>query len=183
MKSLRSITQIALTLLFSISVSFAQENLTKYLFKDKLFFGGNLGLQFGNLTYVDVSPLIGYKITEKLHAGIGATYIYYRYKDSFGNYETSIYGGRVFGRYYPIDNLFAHVEYEILNLDVPASVPGSNYDVLVRDNISSVLVGGGYVQPIGTNASLMLMVLFNLTEEQYSPYQNPIFRIGINAGF
>ncbi|MBK9045855.1 MAG: hypothetical protein IPL74_03850 [Bacteroidetes bacterium] len=25
-------------------------------FMDRIFFGGNLGLQFGNLTYIDVSP-------------------------------------------------------------------------------------------------------------------------------
>ncbi|MBK9045856.1 MAG: hypothetical protein IPL74_03855 [Bacteroidetes bacterium] len=46
-----------------------------------------------------------------------------------------------------------------------------------------MLVGGGYAQEIGANASLVLMLLWNLTEEQYSPYQNPIIRIGINAGF
>jgi hypothetical protein len=151
-------------------------------FKDRIFFGGNLGLQFGNLTYIDVSPLVGYKITDKLHAGIGATYIYYKYKDAYLKYETSIYGGRVFGRYYIMDNLFTHAEYEMLNLEVPETVTGGNYE-LVRDNISSVLVGGGYAQEIGANASLVLMLLWNLTEEQYSPYQNPIIRIGINAGF
>jgi hypothetical protein len=163
------------------SPAFAQDE-PKTPFKDRIFFGGNLGLQFGNLTYIDVSPLVGYKITDKLHAGIGATYIYYKHKDAYLKYETSIYGGRVFGRYYIMDNLFAHSEYEMLNLEVPETVTGGNYE-LVRDNISSVLVGGGYAQEIGANASLVLMLLWNLTEEQYSPYQNPIIRIGINAGF
>jgi hypothetical protein len=152
-------------------------------FGERIFWGGNLGMQFGNLTYVDISPLAGYKITEQVHAGIGATYIYYRYKDIYGSFETSIYGGRVFGRYFPMENLFAHVEYELLNLEVPESVSGTNYSNLVRDYISSVFVGGGYAQPIGDRSALILMVLFNLTEEQYSPYQNPVIRIGFNAGF
>ena len=47
-------------------------------FKDRIYFGGNLGLQFGNQTYIDISPLIGYKVTEKFSAGFGVTYIYYK---------------------------------------------------------------------------------------------------------
>ncbi len=156
--------------------------------KDRFFFGGSLGLQFGSATYIDVSPLVGYKITEKFHAGVGVTYIYFKVKDSNYNYayETSIYGGRVFSRYYFLENFFGHAEFEVLNMDVPRSrsiggnTPPFDY---VRDNITSVMVGGGYAQPIGTNAALMLMILWNLTEEQYSPYQNPIFRLGFSAGF
>ncbi len=173
---------IILTLLFHGIALHAQDQ-TERPWSERFFFGGNLGLQFGNLTYVDISPLVGYKITEKVHTGIGVTYIYYRYKDVFGQFETSIYGGRVFGRYYPLENLFAHAEYEALNLEVPSSPSGGGYSDLVRTYINSVLVGGGYAQPIGQNAAITLMVLFNLTEEQYSPYQNPILRLGINAGF
>jgi hypothetical protein len=152
---------------------------------DRMFFGGNLGLQFGDLTYIDVSPLVGYKITEQFHAGIGATYIYYKYNDYYGSYETSIYGGRIFSRYYPFENFFAHIEYEILNLEVPAgpSSANGNYENLVRDNINSLMVGGGYAQPLGGNAAMVIMLLFNLTEEPYSPYANPIIRIGFTAGF
>src|SRR5436190_23959647 len=65
-------------------------------FADRLFFGGNIGLQFGTYTYVDVSPLVGYKVTEKFHTGIGATYIYYSVSGGGYDYSTNIYGGRVF---------------------------------------------------------------------------------------
>ena len=152
---------------------------------DRLFFGGSLGLQFGSATYIDVSPMIGYKLTEKFHIGTGFTYIYYKYKDSYYNYsyETSIYGGRVFGRYYILENLFAHTEIEMLNMEVPAYDISTGYYDYVRDNITSVMVGGGYAQSLGGTAALYIMVLWNLTEEQYSPYSNPIFRIGFSAGF
>ena len=53
----------------------------KESFADKLVYGGSFGLQFGSLTLVDVSPVIGYRITEKLEAGLGFTYKYYKYKD------------------------------------------------------------------------------------------------------
>ena len=177
---------ISTVLCLGCLTAFAQEEKEKVPFKDRIFIGGSLGLQFGSATYIDVSPLVGYNITKKLQAGIGFTYIYYKVKDpnySYNNYETSIYGGRLFSRYYILQNLFAHAEYEILNMEVPAEIGGTGNFNYIRDNITSVMVGGGYAQPIGSNAALLLMVLWNLTEEQYSPYVNPIFRIGITAGF
>lgn len=153
-------------------------------FGERIFFGGNLGLQFGDITFVDISPLVGYRITDQLAAGIGGTYIYQRYRDRVYNYEysTNIYGGRIFSRYYFVENLFGHAEYEILNLEVP----GLNYYVngeLVRENISSFFVGGGYRQMIGERSALEIVLLYNLTEEAYSPYVNPIIRVGFVAGF
>lgn len=174
---------VASFLLFSTFSAKAQE-LKDKPFKDRLFFGGNLGLQFGSSTYIDISPLIGYQITEKLSAGVGATYIYYNIKKSvyYGDYETSIYGGRVFGRYSFMENLFAHAETELLNMEVPEIIIGTNNYKLIRDNVVSVLAGGGYAQPIGDRSALLMMLLWNFTENQYSPYENPIFRIGFNVG-
>ena len=38
--------------------------------------GGNFGMQFGNVTYVDISPTFGYYvIPEKLQVGIGTLFI------------------------------------------------------------------------------------------------------------
>ncbi len=149
-------------------------------FFERMFFGGNIGLQFGDLTYVDVSPLVGYRVTDQLAVGIGGTYIYYRYRDFYGEYKTNIYGGRVFGRYYFVEEFFGHVEYEILNLERPDDF---TFNKFTRENIASFFVGGGYRQFIGDRAAIELTLLYNLTEEAYSPYQNPIIRIGIVAGF
>ena len=33
---------------------------------DRMFFGGNFGLQFGNPTLIDISPLVGFRMTERL---------------------------------------------------------------------------------------------------------------------
>ncbi|REJ81189.1 MAG: hypothetical protein DWQ44_11850 [Bacteroidetes bacterium] len=148
-------------------------------FRNRIFTGGNIGLQFGNQTIIEVAPIVGYRITEKLSAGLGAKYLYYRYKDAFINYSTDIYGGSVFTRYLITENLFAHLEYEILNLEI--------YDDLLRtfrrDNITSVFAGGGYRQMLGTRSSINIMLLYNLNESRHSPYQNPIIRIGFGIGF
>lgn len=154
--------------------------------KDRIYFGGNLGLQFGNQTYIDISPLVGYKLTEKFSAGFGVTYIYYRLKQEYTNgsqtltykYETNIYGGRVFARYFFIESLFAHVETELLNLEVYDPIMNTEQ----RKNILSPFIGGGYVQRIGDHSGIYLMLLYNINETPDSPYTNPVIRIGINIG-
>ena len=142
-------------------------------FWQKVYFGGNMGLQFGTVTFLDISPLAGYKITEKLSAGVGITYQYFSVKAY--HYATERYGGRVFGRFNITENLFAYTEYELLNIGI-GGTPEK------RINIANVFVGGGYSQPLGAKSSLNVLVLWNINESVYSPYQNPIIRAGINIG-
>lgn len=169
--------------------NYKPEDENKIPFGQRLVFGGGLGLQFGDQTMIDIEPIIGYKITPQLIGGIGVKYIYYntKYYYYYSNgtsqlveYSTNIYGGSVFGRYYFIENVFGHVEYEVLSLEVPDDF---NYGEYVRTNITSFLVGGGYSQALGENASIGISVLYNLTEDNYSPYSNPIIRIGFGFGF
>jgi len=144
-------------------------------FWDKVFVGGNVGFQFGTITFAEVSPLVGYRITEKISAGVGITYQYYRYKDQSYDFHTDVYGGRVFGRYFFTDYLFGHAEYEYLNLEA--------FDfVRRRVDVGSLLVGGGYLQRFGEHSGISAMLLYNFTESVYTPYSNPIFRIGVVIG-
>lgn len=173
------------TLSFTTSAAWGQEapppppsaeQPTPSHFWEKVFTGGNFGLQFGNQTIVELAPILGYRITDKFAAGIGAKYLYYHYRDSQVSYSTNIYGGSVFARHMITDNLFAYAECEVLNLEVPR-----NY-FYVRKNVVSVLVGGGYRQEIGERSSLNLTLLYNVNESSDSPYINPIIRIGFGIG-
>lgn len=147
-------------------------------FWDKIYIGGNIGLQFGSVTYVNLSPQIGYRVTKRFIPGIGITYIYYSYKiPGYAREETNIYGGSIFGKYFFTDNLFGHVEYEELNIE--------GYDEFIpphfkRSWVPAFLVGGGYSQPIGEHGFVQLMVLFEVLQDRNSLYygQNPIVRIG-----
>lgn len=141
--------------------------------KDKLFGGGNIGAQFGGITVVNISPIVGYKITPRFAAGVGVTYIYYNYKAI--NFSSSIYGGNIFGRLYVLENIFGHAEYEVLNID-SYDFPGT------RANIENVYVGGGFRQAIGANSFMNIMALWNINESKYSPYGNPIIRMGFSIG-
>ena len=143
----------------------------------KVFVGGNLGIQFGTATFIDVSPLVGYRINNHVWAGVGATYQYYHYQDKNYNLTTNVYGGRIFGRYFFTQNLFAHAEYEVLNLEAYDLYPPR------RVEVGSLLGGGGYMQRFGSNSGLTVMILYNFTESAYTPYQNPIIRVGMVFGF
>ena len=144
-------------------------------FLDKVFVGGNLGFQFGTETFAEVSPLVGYHFTNKISGGLGITYQYYHYKDRNYDFQTNVYGGRVFGRYNFTDYLFGHVEFEYLNLEA--------FDFQRRRvDVGSLLAGGGYLQRFGQNSGVMIMLLYNFTESAYTPYQNPIIRVGVMIG-
>ena len=157
---------------------YAQQNPVnneKLSIKERIFFGGNIGLQFGTITQIDLSPLIGYRVSERFSSGIGITYQYY--SDSRFDFNTDIYGGRVFGRYFIYEDFFAHAEFEVLSLETELDRLNL-YPDDDRFLIHSVLVGGGYRQKIGQSSSINFMVLYNLNQSSNSPYQNPIIRIG-----
>jgi len=140
--------------------------------KHRIELGGNFGLQFGQVTLIDVSPLIGYRLTEHITIGVGGSYMYFN--DRYYQMKSTILGGRAFGRYYIVKNIFLHAEYEVLNGDWL-------YDSK-RFNIESVFGGGGFSQRIGANSYFTLVVLWNFNDSYYSPYYNPIFRGGFTFG-
>lgn len=167
-------------------------NMPGYSFTDRLIYGGSIGLQFGSITLLDLSPVIGYRITPKLEAGVGATYKYYRYKDFYLDQTTgesfdlksNILGGSVYTRYHFLENFFAHVEYERLKY---------NYDELYYSGstmmrqanhvyVNSLFVGGGLSQRISQHSYFYIMALWNLNNDAMSPYSNPVLRMGVLLG-
>jgi hypothetical protein len=172
---------IFLGLLVSTTKLAAQPPATGNTFWDNVYFGGNFGLQFGNQTLIDINPLMGYRLTDKLSVGASITYIYYKVTDPYHlspSYSTDIYGGSIFTRYFLFENLFAHVEGELLNLEVP-NLFLNRY---VRTDVFGFYVGGGYRQAMGERSSLNILLLYNLNEDRNSPYQNPIIRVGFGFG-
>lgn len=153
----------------------------KSSFKDRLFTGGNFGLQFGTATVVDISPIIGYRLTERWSAGLGATYIYYNYKDSYYNYSysTSIYGGSIFTRFNVSELIFLHTEFQSLSAEFMTYYPKTE-----RKLVDALFVGGGYRQMIGDASSINLMILYDLMyTDVYHIYSDPWqIRVGFDFG-
>ncbi len=149
--------------------------------KDRIYFGGNLGLQFGTITNIEVSPLVGYRFTNDFSAGLGVTYIYL--KTDYSNYpdfETNIYGYRLFARHNIQEQFYATAEYENLSLEFIRL----NDFAKSREWVPGLFVGGGYFQPVGNRAGFNIAALYNVMyDDQKSPYNSPwVFRVGFTFG-
>lgn len=159
--------------------------------KERLYFGGNIALNFGSLTYIEVSPQVGYLLTPRLISGVGITYIYYKDNYYRNNFETHIYGGRVFSDYSIIKDfnkfipigfngsVIGHVEYEALSLDQELNKlnPDLDQNRFIQHN---VWVGGGVNMPMGEKSYFSIYVLWNLNEDSYSLEQSPVVRVGVH---
>ena len=169
---------LALATFFIQSECFAQREIdqeAKPPLKERLYFGGNFGMQFGTVTLIDVSPLVGVMITPRFSSGLGITYQYFDDRRFFGG-ETSSYGARVFSRYNVLPNIFAHAEFETINFD--------NYnfisDSFQRIWSDALFLGGGYFAPFGKSGGANITILYNVLHDNLrSPYGEPyVIRVG-----
>ena len=155
----------------------------KSSFRDRVFFGGNLGLSFGDITFVEVAPLVGYRVTDRLSTGLQVQYRYRNDRRFTPDLEASDYGFNLFTRYNIYAPFFLQAEYEYLNFEF-VTRPDNNSS---REGFSSVLVGGGVAQPLGQRAFFIITALYNLSyddNEVIRPYDSPlILRVGVNLGF
>jgi hypothetical protein len=155
----------------------------KLPFKERIVFGADFGLSFGSFTYIKLAPTVGYRVTNRLTAGVGPIFIYAR--DKIFDVESSIYGGKSYGSFtiyqgtqkenrLGIGDLMIHAENEVVNVD--------KFEVSDRIWIDNLLLGGGLYQPIGGRFGVSIFVLWDVTQNLYSPYfgQNPVFKFGLN---
>ncbi len=157
-------------------------------FTDKLWYGGGFILGFGgngNQTQFQfgLSPMVGYKISDRFSLGprLALTYIHFR-DNSFGELETAnpvTYGLGAFGRYKFTDTFFGHAEYEYENGAVFTTTL-NGLDVLrrVRDN---VYLGIGYNSG-GVWASEILL-LYNVNQPNNAIEQPFVIRFGFTKDF
>lgn len=151
-------------------------------FKDRLWFGGGIGLNFGSVTAVQIDPLVGVYLDDKrkLSTGLGLSYYYVKYNVPGFDASFNGYGYRVFTRYRVIEQAYLHAEFYHLNIE------RYNFnDQLVRIWVPHLLVGGGYREPIGDRASFYLQILWEVLQDRNSVYrgQGPIISGGIGIGF
>lgn len=179
-----------------VNLAFAQEK--KYeepkRLKDKLFFGGALGLTVGDITQIDIIPIGGIWVIPQWSLGLGGRYSYYSHRGYFIGgpsepYRSHIWGGSVFTQVLPIvdfsevlpipvhGGIMLHAEYERLFLDRRMLDPFST-TVSGKTWVELYLVGVGYRQRLGEKAALNIMLLWEVSQNQFSPYpQNPMVRV------
>jgi len=147
---------------------------------NRIYYGGNVGLSFGSYTMIGLYPLVGYKVTDKLSFGGKIGYEYIQDKRYEPSYSSSNYGASIFTRYRIIPRLYLHAEYAGLNYAV-RDIDGE----AKREWIPFLFVGGGFSQSLGNHAWLNLQVLFDVLQNENSPYSSwePFFSVGIGVGF
>ncbi|TPE42537.1 hypothetical protein FJM65_18165 [Pontibacter mangrovi] len=143
-------------------------------FVDKLYFGGNFGLQFGTFTNISLLPTLNYAVTPKFYTGVGGVY---HFQSGGGGHSLHHYGGRGFLQLEMFNigdgTVLAHGEVEALNI--------ARAD-LGRTTLSIPMVGLGYRQRF-SKGFFDLLVLYNGNSDFYNPYNNPVIRAGFNIPF
>lgn len=178
----------SLLIFFSLLVLVALAQDTRP-WRDRLYFGGNFGFGVGGnslekTTFLDISPVVGYKFNDRFIAGPGIIYQYLHYQNNV--YKISVdfnnYGAKLFSRYFFTESLFAHAEPEWLNREYVKNYDSNGKPQLSRVDVFSFFIGGGYRARFGAKSGFDLLILYNLNDNIYSPYSNPLIRAGVGFG-
>lgn len=158
--------------------------------KEKLFFGGNFGLSFGDYTIINISPQVGYRFNNYLAAGMGINAQYVSSKertfsgDPYRKISQGVAGLNVFGRVYPLRNIMLQIQPEgnyIFGKQVFYN-PREEYKI-DAEIVPSLLAGGGLVLPSGKSA-FIISVFYDLLQHDRSPYgDKPFISFGYNFGY
>lgn len=181
--------QVTIEVDSSAPVQQEQEEPKKKFDPSRLVFGGNLGASFGDFTFVNISPQVGYMFSPLLTAGAGINYVHSSYKTRYSNEEiteTFNYAGlNVFGRIFPTNFLFASLQPEV-NYSWGKIKFENNTQPDVKQNsewIPTLLVGAGVMMGGQRGrGGLMLSVQYDLAQHPRSPYGTSPF-IGMGFSF
>jgi hypothetical protein len=187
---LSSIAQVTLRdSLAVIAASPEPEKEKKKFDPSRLVFGGNLGASFGDYTFVNVSPQVGYMFSPMFTAGAGINYVHSSFKTRFSNEEikeTFNYAGiNLFGRVFPTNFLFATLQPEINYSWGKIKFENNSQPDIEQDAewIPTILVGAGVMLGgRGGRGGLMLSIQYDLAQNPRSPYGTSPF-IGMGFSF
>ena len=152
--------------------------------RERLFFGGNFGLQFGSITDIEVAPVVGFWVLPRVAVAAGPDYRFY----SFYKNKTQIWGGKAYAEFTLLRNInsvipigantdiIAHVEDQLLSLE--SSFFKDPPYTSKRFYANTVLAGGGLSQQIGRRSALNILVMWALNEQaNLGLYSNPEIRM------
>ena len=178
------------------AVSFAQQDTTtavspnqfqdfgtpkKYPKQNKVYYGGGVGVSFTSSYFsVSLRPMVGYKLTPKFSLGLEVMYEYVKDSRYVKTYNYSNYGGSLFARYRVIPALYVHAEYAMYNYEYRTAYNGGE-----REWVPFLLLGAGYVQRMGRNTYAYAQDLWDVLQDNRSPYNagEPWITFGVSTGF
>jgi len=150
----------------------------------RIFWGGDLDMAFGTVTQISLSPEVGYRITNRLSAGVGIDYTFV-YSEEY-NFKGSIFGGNVFASFTVIKSLGDLIPFFRTDMGIliygqfSYTNMGKFYTALSGEEpmwIASPMLGLGFQIPIGQRSYMLLTVMYNFDESLYSIYSNPVVKV------
>lgn len=161
-------------------------------FVHRLWYGGGFTLGFSGGTYsslfqIGVSPMVGYKITDKFSIGPRVSFLYSNYRvrtytNTVAKANLVSYAAGAFARYKVFNPIFVHTEYEIEN-EGYAEI-NVNGDLLkYREQQNNIYVGAGYNGAAGGLLGYEILVLYNVREDENSIDSPFSFRFGLTYKF
>ncbi|MFQ5584421.1 MAG: hypothetical protein ACE5GL_08315 [Calditrichia bacterium] len=141
----------------------------------EVYVGGAVGLSFGDYFRISVEPLISYRVTPQLAAGLRLRYEYVRNKAGGTTFNFHNYGASVYGRFWVVPQLYAHAEFALMSYD---QAFGS------RNTVPFLFLGAGYWKRISKHTWAWAQVAFDVIQDNNSPYSNwePFISVGVSAG-
>jgi hypothetical protein len=178
---MKSLLLIVVGMLCGISV-YSQDSIqqpaSKKSLKDKLFYGGTVGLSFGNYSRIAVYPTVGIRVSPKFRTGLQLGYEYISDDRGDIRYTASNYGASILVQYNIIPALYIHIEPAFYNYDA-YYVVGEN-----RVWVPFIFAGAGLHQRLGRRSVIFVQVKFDLLQDSNSPYKSwdPFFDVGVAVG-
>jgi hypothetical protein len=161
--------------------------------KTKLWYGGGFTLGYSGGTFerffqIGISPMVGYKITDKLSAGPRVSFVYTNYRVQFGNDVLTAnpvsWDAGVFARYRIIPMIFAQIEYQFENDIQGFDLNSGNELETIRRKRSNFLAGLGYTtSSAGSLLGWEILLLYNTTLPQNVLESPFIIRMGLTYNF
>lgn len=156
------------------SNSSSKEKMSDLTRRERTVVGGSLGLGLSSFNgsgmfFASFTPLVGYRLTERLSAGGGFNYTYYKTRLN----EEQIYAGIAWARFGLFNGLFACAEINQVN------APTYSIGGMRRETFPLILAGGGISQGIGLGLGTYVQIMYDFTEEERSPYGPLVIRGGI----
>lgn len=145
-----------LTLIMFSVLSFSQIAMSSGTQTNRWTFGGGLGLAFGSNSYFNfqVSPRVGYKITEQLEGGIIGNVSWQ--KDDY--YSSTMFGVGPFMNYYFARSFFVGANLQQYFINSKEKFSGYKYNT----DETALYLGVGYMQSLGNNAFAQFGIMYNV---------------------
>jgi len=145
----------------------------------KWFYGGGLGISFGAVDYVSISPMIGYHVIPRLDVALQPFYSYTNY--DYNDFTANNYGADLIARFKAFRRLFIEGRYEWISYEY---LDSSGNDA--RSSSTYPFAGAGYYMGAG-HVGVAFSALYNFNYDEndpFRPYDSPwLFQVSVGVGF